>query len=155
MSDNQLQHYHTLHSTLHSLELATSTENGSNLDELFMFQRTDAEWRSLFDDVTYQILRHGYMEWPKTSELWDVYRPGEFQCKGCELLVYESQSRVKIATGWLYFKKSMPNATLQVKRGENTENICRCCGSHLGQLVVNEYELLHCINGKALNFLPS
>jgi len=49
----------------------------SDSEYKFEVTRSEAEWRSMFDEDTYLILREGRTEVPKTSKLWDDYREGE------------------------------------------------------------------------------
>ena len=139
----------------------------SDSEYKFEVTRTEAEWRSMFDEDTYLILREGRTEVPKTSKLWDDYREGEFQCPGCDLLLYTSKWRANITKGWVFFRQSQPNAILldiggiipegmADRRSEDSTLIsCRRCGSHMGHLVVIRNELIHCINGRSLNFTPA
>jgi hypothetical protein len=45
-----------------------SAMSGSRDKFAYEVVRSDAEWRSMFDDETYKILRLGDTEWPKSSK---------------------------------------------------------------------------------------
>lgn len=143
---------------------ADSTE----LSDDFTYEvvRSDAEWRSMFDDETYKILRLGDTEWPKSSKWWDDYRDGHFSCIGCGLPNYDTVWRARVDKGWVFFRQSRPDALLMGIDGETPDGMsddkstatieahCRRCGSHMGHILKVNGEVLHCINGKALEFSP-
>ena len=128
--------------------------------------RSDAEWRSMFDEETYKILRLGDTEWPKSSRWWDDFRDGHFSCIGCGLPNYDSVWRARVDKGWVFFRQSRPDALLMGIDGEAPDGMsdgqskatieahCRRCGSHMGHILKVDGEVLHCINGKALDFTP-
>lgn len=129
-------------------------------------QRTDAEWREMFDEETYKILREGDTEWPKSSKWWNDYRPGYFCCVGCKLPNYDSIWRAKVNKGWVFFHQSRPDSLLMGIDGKAPDGMtkdnpkatieahCRRCGSHMGHILKVNGKVLHCINGKALDFIP-
>jgi len=133
----------------------------------YEFVRTEAEWRAMLDEETYKIMREGDTEFPKTSDLWDDYRPGKFDCIACELPLFTSKWRADIDKGWVFFRQSEPDAIHLGIGGKIPEGMadastrdstlinCRRCGSHLGHMVIIEGEIINCINGRALKFHPA
>ena len=129
--------------------------------------RTEAEWRALLPDLEYEILRNGATEWAKTSDLWDDYRDGTFHCKGCDLHLYSSEHRVPLDKGWVFFSHSEPVAVMtdidpranySMEDGATMSLIevhCRRCGSHLGHILQVDGQVVHCINGLALELRPA
>ena len=127
----------------------------------------DNQWKSMFDDETYKILRHGDTEFPKSSKLWDDYRDGKFACIGCGLPNYTSVWRVELDKGWVFFSQSIPNSILMGIHGKppsemsdralpaTIEAHCRRCGSHMGHILRVEGKVVHCINGRSLGFTPA
>jgi len=70
------------------------------------------------------------------------------------LPIYSSSQKVVLSRGWAFFYHSYENATLTgIDRGQ-IEAHCRRCGSHLGHILYVESDILHCINGSALEFTP-
>ncbi len=150
---------------------ATSASTAASLEprDEFTYEvvRSEEEWRGMFDEDTYKILREGDTEWPKSSEWWDDYRDGHFACRGCNLINYESTWRANVKKGWVFFSQSVPNTLLMSidgitpdgmaddKAGASTEVHCRRCGSHMGHILKVNNKVLHCINGKALDFTPA
>jgi peptide-methionine (R)-S-oxide reductase len=132
-------------------------------DFQYSCQKTDAEWRTQLTEVEYRILREGKTEKRKSSPLWKEERGGTYQCKGCDLLIYASNYKVKLNKGWAFFRQSEPDSVLlgidlvttyggREKNGSVTEVHCRRCGSHFGHILYVKGEILHCINGASLNF---
>lgn len=136
-------------------------------DFTYEITRTEEEWRLKLTDYEYEILRNSGTEWARSSAWWDDYREGEFSCKGCDLHNYSSDWRVNIDKGWVFFAHAQPTTVLtDIDKGAtysinaNTgqtmiEAHCRRCGSHLGHILIVEGQLVHCINGAALDFRPT
>jgi len=124
--------------------------------------RTDAEWREMLTQEQYHVLREGGTELPANGPLWKDFTEGSFHCRGCDLHVYDSDWRVKINKGWIFFKHAQKDAILtDVDQASEltmnmqdtrtiTETHCRRCGSHLGHLVYIEKQMVHCINAASL-----
>jgi len=145
-----------------SSDIAMATVDSSKFK--YEVTRSDEEWKSLFDEETYKILRKGDTEWPKSSKWWNDYREGIFACVGCGLQNYDSVWRVEIDKGWVFFSQSVPDAILMGidgvppdgmsddKQTATIEAHCRRCGSHMGHILKVDGSVVHCINGKALSF---
>ncbi|MEM7258395.1 MAG: peptide-methionine (R)-S-oxide reductase [Pseudomonadota bacterium] len=74
--------------------VAASTRDGEYQYEVDF---PDAQWKAMFDDEVYKILRKGDTEWPKSSKWWNDYRDGSFACIGCGLNNYQSVWRVPLS----------------------------------------------------------
>jgi len=164
-------HTHTRRSFLVTSAIGTAgvalpmTANStSQMSDTFTYEvtRTDEEWRSLLTEEQYGILREGGTEFPASGTLWKDYTEGEFNCRGCDLHVYDSDHRVDVNKGWVFFHHSQPDAVLmnidlasrQTMDPNDTRTLiethCRRCGSHLGHIVYVEEQLVHCINANSL-----
>ena len=130
--------------------------------ESFEVTRTDAQWRATLNDQQFAVLRQEATEYPWTSPLLEEHRKGVFNCAGCDLPLYASETKFESGTGWPCFWDSLPNAigtredtTLMMVR---TECHCRRCGGHLGHIFDDGPEPTgkrHCINGVSLAFKPA
>ncbi|MGS4945103.1 peptide-methionine (R)-S-oxide reductase [Meridianimarinicoccus sp. RP-17] len=133
----------------------------------FEITRTDDEWRAMLTQDEFRILRRGGTELPGSSELWTETRPGDYCCKGCDLLLYRGAWREPVDKGWVFFRHSEENAVLTGIDGPVAEYgmdpytdltmieaHCRRCGSHLGHILLVDGIVLHCINGTSLAFTP-
>ncbi len=134
----------------------------------FEITRTEAEWQERLDSFEFNILRQGGTEPHFSSRLWNEERAGHYECRGCDLRLYESEWKTIRQIGWVFFYHSAPSSVMTgidvlppdddpetEEPRTMVEAHCRRCGSHLGHLVVVEGELLHCINGASLVFHPT
>lgn len=140
---------------------------GAGAPAAFSFEitRTDDEWRARLTADEFRILRRGGTELPGSSPLWTETRPGDYCCRGCDLLLYRGAWREPVEKGWVFFRHSEADAVLTgidgpvAEYGMDTlsdisliEAHCRRCGSHLGHVLIVERKILHCINGTSLTF---
>lgn len=130
--------------------------------ESFEVTRTDAEWRAMLSDLQYQVMRQEATERAGTSPLDKNYTAGVYQCRGCELSLYDSSTKFDSGTGWPSFFQSLPNAigTKDDRKlfSVRTEVHCRRCGSHLGHIFDDGPEPTgkrHCLNGASLVFVAA
>ncbi|MEM9319864.1 MAG: peptide-methionine (R)-S-oxide reductase [Pseudomonadota bacterium] len=137
----------------------------------FEINRSEEEWRAMLTRNEYRIMREGGTEWQRSSPFWDSEEVGMYTCKGCDLPIFSSTTKVVLPIGWVFFRHSFPNAVMTDldpinPYGDNmgaaaaadidamVEVHCRRCGSHLGHLVALEGGPMHCINGASMNFEP-
>lgn len=136
-------------------------------DYPYEVQRTEAEWRELLDgdDEAYGILRQAKTEWPKTTDMWVEAHEAGYNCRGCDLRLYDSGWYEQLDKGWVFFHHAEPNAVMfgldgavrqygqaqmEGDRFAMPEIHCRRCGSHLGHQLRVSGMWLHCINGTSL-----
>ena len=140
---------------------------GVSADFSFEVTRTEEEWREMLSEDEFRIMRRGGTELPGSSELWTETRPGDYCCKGCDLLTYRGAWREPVDKGWVFFRHSEENTVLTGVDGPVAEYgmdpytdltmieaHCRRCGSHLGHILLVDAMILHCINGASLTFTP-
>ena len=130
-------------------------------DEMFEVTKTPEEWRKILSPEAYATLREEATERPFTSALLEEHRKGNFNCAGCDLPLYASETKFDSGTGWPSFFDHLPNAignkednTLFATRNEVH---CRRCGGHLGHVFEDGPQptgLRYCMNGVALTFKP-
>jgi len=128
----------------------------------FRVSHTDAEWRAKLSPASYAVLRNAGTEQPFSSPLLNEHRVGRFACAGCDLLLFDSNTKYDSHTGWPSFWQALPNAIL--KRPDftlgrsRTEVLCTSCGGHLGHVFDDGPKptgLRHCMNGVAMTFHPA
>ncbi|MEM9811520.1 MAG: peptide-methionine (R)-S-oxide reductase [Pseudomonadota bacterium] len=149
------------------LPMAARAERIAIDDFQFEVQYTNEEWIERLTVEQYEILRKNGTEWPGSSPLSKQYETGSFYCQGCGLKLFDSVHRVRLDKGWVFFRHAEPLSVLMdidteanysgTPGNERTliEVICRRCGSHLGHLLMVDGQLVHCINGTALEFRPA
>ncbi|HRE00823.1 MAG TPA: peptide-methionine (R)-S-oxide reductase MsrB [Ilumatobacteraceae bacterium] len=126
-------------------------------------ERTDDEWRTRLDPLSYAVLREAATERAFTGELLKEKRDGLFTCKGCGNELFKSGTKFE-SGGWPSFYESVrPEAvTLLADHTlgmERTEVRCARCDSHLGHVFPDGYGtptgLRYCMNSVALEFNPA
>lgn len=155
---------------LGGITAGSAARAGQTQGDTFQYEvtRTEAEWRERLSDLEYAILRDGRTEGRRSSEFWQSDAPGTYQCKGCDLTLYESDWKTNLDIGWVFFHQSCENAILMSIDAPSADHEdmmadpseamieahCRRCGSHLGHIlfVPPAETTLHCINGAALTF---
>jgi peptide-methionine (R)-S-oxide reductase len=127
----------------------------------FEITKSPEEWRKILTPEQFQVLREHGTERAGTSPLDKNYAAGTYDCAGCDLPLFSSETKFNSGTGWPSFYKPLDNAvgntvdkTYFMTR---TEVHCRRCGGHLGHVFEDgppPTGLRYCMNGVALKFIP-
>ncbi|MHA6731738.1 peptide-methionine (R)-S-oxide reductase MsrB [Devosia sp. A369] len=128
----------------------------------FKVNRTDAEWRAKLTPEQYRVMRDHGTEAPGSCALLHEHRAGSFTCVGCDTPLFKADLKFESGTGWPSFNDPLPGATETTTDKRfgmvRTEVHCATCGSHLGHVFPDgppPTGLRYCINGVAMNFVPS
>lgn len=142
-----------------AVSACASNAMSSPPDTQFAVTHTVAEWRNLLTPAQYSVLRQAGTEAPYSSPLNDEHRHGVFNCAGCGLHLYSSDTKFDSGTGWPSFFKALDNAVLERPDTSlamtRTEVLCSRCGSHLGHVFSDgppPTGLRYCMNGIAMTF---
>lgn len=135
----------------------------SRKERTYRIARTDAQWRSQLTREEYRILREAGTERAYSSPLDDESRRGTFTCAGCGNRLYASVHKFDSGTGWPSFWQPIDTGavgtTTDYKIGyPRTEVHCADCGGHLGHIFGDGPRPTgkrHCINGVAMDFIPT
>src|SRR5699024_365659 len=76
-----------------------STEQVSPADRVGTITRTDAEWRSRLDPLSYQVMRQNGTERPFTGEYNETTTEGVYRCKGCGTELFRSDTKFRSHCG--------------------------------------------------------
>ena len=123
---------------------------------------SDAEWHKRLDEAQYYVLRKHGTERAGTSPLNHEKRKGTFECAGCDLALFSSDTKFESGTGWPSFYQPLENAVGKTEDRTfgmlRTEIHCRRCGGHLGHVFDDGPKptgLRYCMDGFALVFHPA
>lgn len=83
-------------------------DTGDSDDFVFEITRTEDEWRELLTEDEYKIMREGGTEVPYTDPLWESTDAGIYNCKGCDLAVYDARWKIVVDKGWLFYRHAEP-----------------------------------------------
>ena len=130
--------------------------------EKFEVEKTPEEWHRQLSPAQFGILREHGTERPFTSPLNKEHRKGTFDCAGCDLPLFASETKFESGTGWPSFYQPLEGAvgttedrTYMMLR---TEVHCHRCGGHLGHVFDDGPKptgLRYCMNGLAMTFRAS
>lgn len=115
------------------------------------------------DPLAYKVLFEAETERPYTSELLNNTETGVYVCKACKSPLFESDNKFDAGCGWPSFDREIKGAItydVDYKIGvPRIEERCSNCGGHLGHVFDDGPKdttgKRHCINGVALEFIPS
>jgi peptide-methionine (R)-S-oxide reductase len=121
---------------------------------------TDAGWRKRLSKASYDVLRNEGTEYPGSSPLLKEHRKGVFVCLGCNLPLFNSDTKFESGTGWPSFFRAI-DANIGKKTDRKlgyvrTEYHCARCLGHQGHVFDDgppPTGLRYCNNGAALKFL--
>jgi peptide-methionine (R)-S-oxide reductase len=130
--------------------------------EGFEVIKTEAEWRKLLTPEQFSVLRQQGTEPPFSSPLAEQVTPGTYDCAGCDLPLFSSETKFDSGTGWPSFYAAIANAVGTVEDNSllmtRTEVHCRRCGGHLGHVFDDgppPTGKRYCMNGVSLKFIAS
>ena len=102
-------------------------------------QMKDEDWKKKLTAEEYDVLRQKGTEQAFTGKYWDSHETGIFYCAGCELELFDSQTKYESGTGWPSFwdvvkKENIKEINDSSHGMARTEVVCARCGGHLGHL---------------------
>ena len=69
--------------------------------------KSDAEWKSQLDELSYLVLRKAYTERPYTGKYDNFYEKGTYHCAGCDEALYKSDHKYNSYCGWPSFDREI------------------------------------------------
>lgn len=120
--------------------------------------KTDTEWKSQLTDMEYYVTREKGTERAFTGEFHDYHGKGQFNCKCCQLPLFDASTKFESGTGWPSFYAPINDTAITEHKDSSfgmvrTEVVCSRCDAHLGHLFPDGPKptgLRYCINSVSL-----
>ena len=122
-------------------------------------KKSESELRAMLTPEQYHVTQEKGTEQPFTGEYWNFNEQGEYRCRVCGELLFESSAKFDAHCGWPSFyqaKEGAVDANEDRSQGMVREEIvCHKCGAHLGHVFPDGPEptgLRYCVNSASIKF---
>ena len=121
-------------------------------------RKTDEEWRRTLSAEAFAVMRQTGTERPFSSEMCSLFKPGVYQCAGCETVLFDAGGKFESGTGWPSFTQPLAANVIAYRVDDShgmtrVEATCNVCDAHLGHVFPDgppPSGLRYCMNAVAL-----
>ena len=71
-----------------------------------MINKDNKYWKSKLDKLSYKVLREAATEIPFSGKYNLHFKNGNYRCKGCDAVLFESDSKFDSGCGWPSFDRA-------------------------------------------------
>ena len=121
--------------------------------------KTEEEWKARLSEEEYSIAREAGTERPFTGVYWDTETEGVYNCKCCDVPLFDSGTKFDAGCGWPSFFEPIDEEVVRTREDltlgmRRLEVLCNRCDAHLGHVFPDGPEptgLRFCMNSAAWN----
>lgn len=112
------------------------------------------------DPVSYEVIVNKGTERPGTGQYNLHFEDGQYRCKACGEVLFDSASKFDAGCGWPSFDREIETGKIKEVFDDShgmrrTEIVCANCGGHLGHVFNDgptETGLRYCVNSVSIDF---
>ena len=135
---------------------------GKPSDPTTFAEKTEAEWREILTPDQFRVTRKKGTERAFSGEYWDTKTKGVYQCIGCGLPLFDSDTKFDSRTGWPSYWAPVDEDRIETISDRSffmtrTEVLCSRCDAHLGHVFEDgpaPTGLRYCMNSLSLKLDP-
>lgn len=136
------------------------TEKSEKVEKLV---RSEEEWKKQLTAEEYYVLRRKGTEPRFVNKYDEHFEPGSYQCAGCGLELFTSDTKFNSGCGWPAFYAAKAGDRVKFHRDLSagmirTEVTCARCDGHLGHIFDDAPQTptgqRYCINSVSIKFVP-
>ena len=121
--------------------------------------KTEEEWKAQLSEEEYLIARQAGTERPFTGIYWDTETAGVYNCKCCDVALFDSGTKFDAGCGWPSFFEPIDEDVVRTREDlslgmQRLEVLCNRCDAHLGHVFPDGPEptgLRFCMNSASLD----
>ena len=101
--------------------------------------KTEEEWKAQLSEEEYLIARQAGTERPFTGIYWDTETAGIYNCKCCDVALFDSGTKFDAGCGWPSFFEPIDEDVVRTREDlslgmQRLEVLCNRCDAHLGHV---------------------
>ena len=121
--------------------------------------KTEEEWRAQLNEEEFLVARQAGTERPFTGVYWDTETAGIYNCKCCDMPLFDSGTKFDAGCGWPSFFAPIDEENVRTREDvslgmRRLEVLCSRCDAHLGHVFPDGPQptgLRFCMNSASLS----